>query len=215
MKFTLVIGNKNYSSWSMRAWLLLRLIGVEFEEISIALYREGSREAVRRLGGETGLAPVLIADAHPIWDTMAITEFLAERHPLLWPSDPFERARARSYCGEVHSSLSALREAMPVNTRGRRRSARRSEQVEADVDRVTAIWSTAGRGGSPWLFDRFGAADIMFAPVATRFQTYDVRIEGAAKAYQQTILGHALVQEWLELGAREADTIEMFELPEA
>ncbi|EIZ79295.1 glutathione S-transferase [Novosphingobium sp. Rr 2-17] len=215
MGCTLIIGNKNYSSWSMRAWLLLRLAKMPFEEIVIPLYRENSQDAVRNLGGETGLVPVLLADGHPIWDTLAITETLFEQYSQIWPADPTRRARARSYAGEVHSSLNPLRNAMPVNTRGRNRRAQMDAAVRADIGRVCKIWATAGRHPEgPWLFGEFCAADIMFAPVAARFQTYVVTVTPDALPYYQMLLDHPLVAEWLALGAAETDTIPMFELPD-
>ncbi len=216
MGYKLVIGNKNYSSWSMRAWLLLRFLDEPFEEISVLLYRDGSRAEVKDLGGETGLVPVLIDGSIPIWDTLAIAETLFETYPQVWPSNPALRARARSYSGEVHSSLNALRDAMPVNTRGRHRLARLDDAVQAEIARVCAIWSRAGEHpGGPWLFGAFCAADIMFAPLATRFQTYGVCVAQEASSYYDQLLGHTLVQEWLALGAAEADVIPVLELPEA
>lgn len=214
MRYTLVIGNKNYSSWSMRAWLLMRLAGAPFEEKTVLLYRQGSRAEVEALGGETGLVPVLIEGATAIWDTLAITETLAEAYPHLWPADPARRARARSYAGEVHSSLNALRNAMPVNARGRHRLAVIDAEVQVDIDRVCAIWSAAGHyPEGPWLFGDFCAADIMFAPVAARFQTYAITPTPAASSYYQTLLAHPLVAEWFALGAAEPDVIPIFELP--
>jgi glutathione S-transferase len=216
MGLRLVLGNKNYSSWSMRAWLLLRFVNAQFDEISISLYVPGSREKVMKLGGQTGLVPVLEADGFPIWDTLAIAEYLFERYPSVWPNERFARARARSYSGEVHSSLNALRNAMPVNTRGRRRSAVRTDAVEQDIARVADIWATSGvhRDG-PWLFGAFCAADIMFAPVASRFQTYGVSLTGQAERYLIQLLSDPLLGEWFELGKREPTVIEQFELPEA
>lgn len=171
MAHTPVIGNRNYSSWSMRAWLLMRLAGMPFDGAVVPLYDAGSR-AVRKLGGQTGLVPVLIADAHPIWDTLATTETPHEASPPIWPSDPARRARARSHAGEVHSSLGALRDAMPVDARGRNRQPVIDDDVRADIARVCTIWATAGRyPEGPWLFGAFCAAGIMFAPVAARFHT--------------------------------------------
>ena len=215
MGLRLVLGNKNYSSWSMRAWLLLRFVEAPFDEISISLYLPDSREQVVKLGGQTGLVPVLEADGYPIWDTLAITEYLFEQYPAVWPEARLARARARSYCGEVHSSLNALRNAMPVNTRGRGRSAIRTEAVERDIARVAEIWATSGshREG-PWLFGRFCAADVMFAPVASRFQTYGVSLSGQAANYGNELLSHPLVAEWFDLGRREPTRIEQCELPQ-
>lgn len=214
MSFHLIIGNRNYSSWSMRAWLLLRLTGAPFTETVVPLYEPGSRARVEALGGETGLVPVLIVDGVPVWDTLAITETLYERFPCLWPADRADRARARSYAGEVHAGLNALREAMPVNTRGRRRQAVVTPAVQDDIDRVTAIWARAGRQGTPWLLGDFGAADIFLAPVATRFRTYGVDVPAPVRPYFEALLAHPWVQEWCALGAKETGVIPLSELPE-
>ncbi|MGI4747007.1 MAG: glutathione S-transferase [Janthinobacterium lividum] len=212
--YTLVLGNRNYSSWSMRAWLLMRLAEVPFDVTMVPLYEAGSKAAVQKLGGETGLVPVLVADGQPIWDTLAITETLHEASPLIWPSDPVRRARARSYAGEVHSSLNALRSAMPVNTRARTRQPVIDDDVRADISRVCTIWARAGRHPEgPWLFGTFCAVDIMFAPVAARFQTYAIEPTAEASAYYNLLLNHPWVAEWFALGAAEVGMIPMFELP--
>jgi glutathione S-transferase len=207
----LVLGQKNYSSWSMRAWLLLRHLGIPFDEVTVPLYGEGSRDDVRAQGGETGLVPVLVHDGLAIWDTLAIFETLHERHGGVWPSDPASRARARSYVGEIHSAFGAFRAAMPVNTRARGRRVAVSAETQADIDRAETIWR---RADGPWLFGEFGGADIMFSPIATRFQTYGVRLAGRAEAYRRRLLGHPLVKEWLELGAAETNVIPLLEVGE-
>ncbi|HEX4736042.1 MAG TPA: glutathione S-transferase [Allosphingosinicella sp.] len=207
MTYRLVLGNKNYSSWSMRAWLLMRLVGVEFEETIVPVYSEGARDLVMGLGGETGLAPVLLADGLAVWDTLAIFEFLHERHSSVWPVRADHRARARSYAGEVHSGYAALREAMPCNTRARGRRADVSPAVEQDIRRTAQIWEASGNFGSPWLFGAFCGADIMFAPVATRFQTYGIALSGRAASYCDSLLHHPLVVEWLAAGEVEPGAI--------
>lgn len=209
--FTLILGQKNYSSWSMRAWLLLKMLGAPFCEVTIPLYCPGSREAVRAAGGQTGLVPVLIDRGTPIWDTLAIFEHLYESYPAVWPIDRFDRARARSLSGEIHSSFNALRAAMPVNTRARGRHAKLATGVTADIERVAQIWD-GHQGGTPWLFGDFSGADIMFAPIATRFQTYGVQLQGRAKTYMHRLLNHPLVGEWLRLGEQEVDVIEVLEV---
>jgi glutathione S-transferase len=207
--YQLVIGDKNYSSFSMRAWMLLRFAELPFEEIGIALYQPGARKQVQDLGGETGLVPVLLVDGQAIWDTLAIVEYVYEHCPI-WPSNQLERARARAYSGEVHSGLNALRAAMPCNTRARNRIAERTPEVEADIVRVRDIWNhTEGE----WLFGELCAADIMFAPVAARFRTYGVSLGGEAEAYCQRLLSHPLAVEWFGLGEAEASIIPQFELP--
>ena len=216
MSFLLVLGNKNYSSWSMRAWLLLRFVEAPFEERLIELYTARSRDEVKALGGQTGLVPVLKHGDTTIWDTLAITEHLYERYPRIWPASRQLRARGRSIAGEVHSSMNFMRDAMPVNTRGRNRVADRSAGVEQDLDRVREIWSQClEEFGGPWLLGDFSAADIMFAPIATRFQTYGVTVTGAAREFYDRILAHQHVVEWLNAGKMEDSTIEQFELPEA
>jgi glutathione S-transferase len=210
-RYVLILGPKNYSSWSMRAWLLMKMLDLPFEVVTVQLYRQDSRDKVRSLGGETGLVPVLKDGDTAIWDTLAIFERLYESHPAVWPAARDDRARARSLSGEIHSGFNALRAAMPVNTRARGRVAVRSPEVEADIARVAKIW-TAQAGGSPWLFGDFSAADIMFAPIATRFQTYGVDLEESAKAYMHRLLGHPLVVEWLRLGREEAEIIPALEI---
>jgi len=208
---TLILGQKNYSSWSMRAWLLLKSLGVPFKEITVPLYRPTSREAVRAMGGQAGLVPVLIDGGTAVWDTLAIFEHLYERYPAVWPGVCAARDRARSISGEIHSGFRALRSAMPVNTRARGRRCSRTPEVEADIERVIAICNDRG-GGSPWLFGDFCGADIMLAPIATRFQTYGIQLDGAPKDYMDRLLAHPLVVEWLRLGAAEPDVIASLEV---
>jgi len=209
--YTLILGQKNYSSWSMRAWLLLKFLDVPFEEVTVPVYRPQSRDAVRALGGQTGLVPVLREGDTAMWDTLAIFEHFYETHPAVWPANRKDRMLARSVSGEIHSGFGALRAAMPVNTRARGRVAARTAEVEADIARVVEIW-TAREGATPWLFGSFCGADIMFAPIAARFQTYGVELQGAAREYQHRLLGHPLVAEWLRLGAEETDVIPVLEV---
>lgn len=195
----------------MRAWLLLKFLDVPFEEVTVSLYRAESRESVRAHGGQTGLVPVLRDRGTAIWDTLAIFEYLYESYPAVWPADRQARARARSLSGEIHSDFNALRSAMPVNTRARNRQASRTPEVVADIERVVDVW-TAHRGGSPWLLGSFSGVDIMFAPIATRFQTYGVELEGLARTYMERLLAHTLVAEWLRLGREETDVLPSLEV---
>jgi glutathione S-transferase len=210
MAYTLVIGQKNYSSWSMRAWLLLHMVGVEFDEVTIPLYLADSHAAVRARGGETGMVPVLIDDGFPVWDTLAIFETVYEAFPKVWPGDARDRARARSFSGEVHSAFGALRSAMPLNIRARTTMAKLSAEVAADIARTKDIWTT--HCANTWLFGEFGGADIMFAPVATRFRTYGVELDGPAREYMDRLLQHPLVVEWTTLAEAETTVIPRFEL---
>jgi glutathione S-transferase len=184
---------------------------VPFDEMTVPLYRPESRETVRALGGQTGLVPVLLDGGTAIWDTLAIFEHLYENYPVVWPDSRSDRDRARSISGEIHSAFHALRSAMLVNTRARGRCAIRTAEVTADIERVLEIWNSH-RGGTPWLFGAFSGADIMFAPIATRFQTYGVQLEGPAKEYMNRLLGHPLVAEWLRLGQEEVDVISTLEV---
>ncbi len=210
MSYRLIIGEKNYSSWSMRAWMLMRHLGLPFEETTVSLYRPESRAAVQALGGETGLVPVLRDGELAVWDTLALFEYLHEKHGGVWPADPAARAHARSLAGEIHSGFNALRAAMPANTRARNRFAEVTPAVQADIDRAADLWT---RLPSPWLFGDFSGADVMFAPVACRFQTYGVTLDGPARDYYERLLAHPLVTEWLALGAAETNRIEILERP--
>ncbi|MDP9009844.1 MAG: glutathione S-transferase [Pseudomonadota bacterium] len=189
----------------------MKVLDVPFEEVSVPLYQAQSRAGVRALGGQTGLVPVLLDGGVPIWDTLAIFEHLYEDYSAVWPVNRVDRDRARSISGEIHSAFHALRSAMPVNTRARGRRGSRTAEVKVDIERVLEIW-TAHRGGSPWLFGDFSGADIMFAPIATRFQTYDVHLEGPARDYKDRLLQHHLVAQWLRLGEQETDVISALEV---
>jgi glutathione S-transferase len=210
----LVIGNKNYSSWSMRAWLLLRWLDVDFEEKMVSLYRADSR-AELLLYSPAAKVPVLMHGPLTIWDTFAIIAHLEETHPRIWPADLGQRAFARSICAEMHSGFSALRSCMPYNARGRDRVVPATPELRADVDRVQDIWSEAlQRSGAegPYLLGTFGIADIMFAPVATRFRTYGVEVRAHLISYWNEVLDHPLCREWFAAGAAEQESIPVCEV---
>ena len=196
---TLVIGNKNYSSWSLRGWLALRLTGAAFAEVLVPLDRPETRETLRRYS-PSGLVPLLRIDGLEIWDSLAIGEYLAERFPEagLWPADRATRALARSAVAELHSGFVALRSEMSIDLR-RRRSVVPSPACQADIARVQALWrrcrALAGEG--PFLFGAPSLADAFYAPVAGRFVTYGVALEPEAAAYVRAIGDWALYREWL------------------
>src|SRR5262245_39766780 len=173
----LVIGNKNYSSWSMRPWLALQKAGIAFEEIRVSLYTDGHRDKILRYA-PSGKVPILIEDGHAIWDSLAILEYLAERYRWLWPEDRIERAHARSLSAEMHSGFRALRNQLPMNCRAT--SVRRvvpDAEAANDIARVQAVWTECrerARNAGPWLFGAFTNVDAMFVPVALRFHTYGV-----------------------------------------
>lgn len=206
---TLVIGNKNYSSWSMRAWLLLKWLGCDFKEKLIWLYREDSPAYIRPYS-PNGMLPALIDEDIHVWDSFAIILHMADRYPQVWPEEPHKRAFVQSICAEMHSGFSALRGAMPHNGRGRNRKVPITPAVQKDIDRVEQIW-TEGRerfgADGVWLTGEFGVADIMYAPVASRFLTYGVQLNGEAEAYRKRLLGHPLVIEWYAAGTEESEIV--------
>ena len=211
MTFTLVLGNKNYSSWSLRAWLVLRKAGAKFDEIVVPLDTERSQEEIAR-HSPSGRVPALRDGSLIVWDSLAIAEYAHERFPAanLWPSDAFTRAAARSVSCEMHAGFGELRRQMPFNTRGRARLTPGDDAVRADVKRVTTIWKnirrTYGEGG-PFLFGHFTIADAMFAPVASRFRTYGVHLDGAALEYANTLLDMTEFMEWDRDAKNEAFTL--------
>jgi len=205
MSLTLHIGEKRYSSWSARPWILLRGLGIPFTERLVSLQPDpGKPERFSRLPG--GRVPVLEDGPMLVWESLAIVEHLAERHPGVWPADPAARAFARSSCAEMHGGFQALRSQMSMDVASRRPQRRRSPAVLADVARIEALWTEArGRFGQdgPYLFGAFSAADAYFAPVAFRFRTYGVEPKGMAGEVLRTLLAHPAVTAWSEAGARE------------
>src|SRR5436853_6545609 len=197
----LVVGNKNYSSWSLRPWIAMKVLGIAFDEVRIPLYQPGSKERI--LGySPAGKVPILRDGGTVVWDSLAILEYLAERHPNLWPADRAQRAKARSISAEMHSGFAKLREHMSMNTRKRYPGKGRTPEVLADIARIDAIWSEAT---GPFLFGTFTAADAMYAPVLLRFRTYEV--EPRNKKYMQAVLDLPAMREWIEAAEREPESI--------
>lgn len=210
MATTLVIGNKNYSSWSLRPWLLLREAGIDFTEQRIVLDEPGTASALAAVS-PSGRVPVLLIDGEVIWDSLAIAETVAERYPdrHLWPADPAARAHARSVSAEMHAGFPALRQQMPMNCRAMGRKVPKTPELEADIDRVTDIWADCNRRyGGGWLFGTFSIADVMYAPVVLRFRTYDVQVPDAARSYPAALLASAALGEWLAAAEAETEVIE-------
>jgi glutathione S-transferase len=207
----LVIGNKNYSSWSMRPWVLAREAGIAFEEVQLKFDDSGKAAGVERYS-VAGKVPVLVIDGEPLWDSLAICETLAERFPekQLWPADARARQVARSICAEMHSGFQALRGAMPMNIRSRYSGKGLTPESRRDIDRVVALWASCrerfGRDGS-LLFGRFSVADAYYAPVVMRFQTYAVALPPAAQAYCDAVLGLRAVREWIDGARRETEFV--------
>ena len=216
MTLKLVIGNKNYSSWSMRPWLALRASNIAFEEIFIPLYT-GSADKDRILSfTRSGKVPCLIDGDVAIWDSLSIIEYVAERFPetKLWPEDRAARAHARSISAEMHSGFLPLRDECGMNLHRPIRGVALSADARANVDRIDQIWSECrarhGESG-PFLFGAFGAADAMYAPVVHRFRTYAVDVSPVAKAYMETMQTLPAFVEWTRAGLAETIVIEKFE----
>lgn len=213
-KPVLVIGNKNYSSWSLRPWLLLKHLGVEFDEVRIPLYVDGAKERILEFS-PAGKVPVYIDGDVTIWESLAIMEYLAESHPSVWPAAKEARAAARSVAAEMHAGFTAMRDKMPHNARAVGRQVTITPGVARDVERVIEIWETSRRGygsGGPWLFGGFSAADAMYAPVAFRFRTYGVTPSSLAGEYMEAVLADPHMRDWLRAGEEETEVLEFFEV---
>ena len=213
---TLVIANKTYSSWSLRAWLALKLTGAAFEEIVVPLDRPTTASDIAR-HSPTRKVPVLRDGALTVWDSLAITEYLAERFPAagLWPAEPGARAHARAVAAEMHAGFQALRQNMPMNVRAAKPGRGLSPEVMADIERITALWRDCracyGAGG-PFLFGPFTAADCFYAPVVTRFTTYGVALDPVSAAYAEAVHAWPALIEWCADAAAEPWRIEKYEL---
>jgi glutathione S-transferase len=212
MKLKLVIGNKNYSSWSMRPWVLLRQARIPFEEVQLSFgdKDDGSLYVVGiEQYSKAGKVPVLLVDGEPVWDTLAIAETAAELFPdrQLWPADAKARRMARSACAEMHSGFQALRGKMPMNIKGSHPGKGLTPESQRDIDRVVALWSECREkfgGGGPLLFGKFSIADAFFAPVVMRFRTYGVAVPRAAQEYCAAVESLAAVREWMEAARKES-----------
>ncbi len=205
----LVIGNRNYSSWSLRGWLLARRSDLPFETLRVPLFQAGSAERLAKLS-PTGKVPVLHDGGLCVWESLAIAEYLAERAPHLWPADPAARAVARSACAEMHAGFQALRQELPMNVRRRPAALALSEACQADVRRIQALWRECRRVRAldgPWLFGEYCAADAFFAPVALRLHGYEVPIDEDAAAYVATQRADPLLREWCAQAVDEPETI--------
>ncbi len=203
--YSLVIGNKDWSSWSLRPWLALREAGIPFDEINISLRSDDTREQILK-HSPSGKVPALVTGQGVIWDSLSILEFIAEQSSKvkLWPEDPVARAIARSVSAEMHSGFQSLRNELPMLFLGRDVSKEIFPAVQADIDRVQVIWNDCrarfGQGGD-FLFGSFSVADAMYAPVVSRFTTYNIKLDDVSAAYSRAIWALDSMQEWGE-GAR-------------
>jgi glutathione S-transferase len=207
--YTLYVGNKTYSSWSLRGWLATKLCGAPFREVPISL--SGTYNPANRGFSPTAMVPALHDGTTIIWDSLAIGEYLAERHAGMWPADPVARAWARSISAEMHSGFAALRNDMTMCIRERLDVRPWSDALAANIARVAEIWTESrarfGQGG-PYLCGAFSIADAFYAPVAFRFQTYAVTPTGAAGAYLAALLAHAHLREWEAAALAETTIVE-------
>ena len=217
----LIIGNKNYSSWSLRGWLACKQSGLAFEEILVPLYGDDWEEQKKQQGElapSSGKVPILWDGNAVVWDSLAIIEFLSDKvgRDRFWPKADDARAMARSMVAEMHSSYLPLRHQCPMNIRRRVENAQIGDDARADIVRILTLWAEArarfGKGG-PFLFGSFCAADIIYAPVVSRFITYGVPVPGFAVAYMQAVWEHEWLQDWVEAAEAEDWVIEQAERP--
>ncbi len=215
MALTLVIGNKSYSSWSMRPWMLLEGLGVAFDEIVIPLYVDGSKEQILR-HTPSGKVPVLIDGDRHVWDSLSICEYVAEKFPQLaiWPKDAGARALARSMSAEMHSSFQALRQQCGMVVHRPKGPVDFSADTLADIARIESMWAHSrekhGQGG-PFLFGAFSAADAMYAPVVCRFDIYRPNVSAATRAYMDAMMATPAWKKWMAGAAAETWRIPRFE----
>jgi glutathione S-transferase len=207
---TLTISSKNYSSWALRGWLLCKMAGLAFREEMVPS-DDPSMRAELLLLSPSFLVPCLTHEGVAVWDTLAIGEYLNERYPAanLLPADRAARARCRSICGEMHAGFSNLRSALPVNLKAHHPGFKVWPGAQADIDRITAIWREClAASGGPYLFGALSMADAMYAPVCTRFLTYDVALDPECAAYCRRIMAWPLMVEWVEAARAEPDGLD-------
>ena len=212
----LIIGNKNYSSWSLRPWLLMRVLELPFEELLIPLYESGSVERLQQ-HSPTGKVPTLQDGALLVWDSLAIVEYLAEQFPgvAVWPHDAESRAHARCVVAEMHSGFSALRQHMPMNCRAELPGKGQTPAVLADIARIIQIWTDCREKYSadgPFLFGAFSAVDAFYAPVVSRFQTYAPELPAICQQYLATVRALPAMAEWVAAGIAEPNRIAASEI---
>ena len=212
---TLIIANRNYSSWSLRGWLALEATGQPYDEVIIPLGRPETTAEILRWS-PTGRVPALHHGQIRLWDSLAICEYLAEKFPeaALWPADARARAIARSVTAEMHSSFTAVRNHMPMNLRASRPGIGREPGVDGDIARITAIWESCRKefgAGGDFLFGAFTIADAFYAPIVSRFLTYGVSPGGSAGEYMEAVWALPAMQDWAEKAHAEEWIVELYE----
>jgi glutathione S-transferase len=222
MSMKLIIGNKAYSSWSLRGWLAVKQSGLHFDEMTVPLFNDGWDERKREedLAPSSGKVPILWDGDAVIWDSFAILEYLSDKvgRERFWPKDDAARGMARAMAAEMHSGYLPLRRECPMNLRKTYTDVSISDECRADALRILQLWAEArarfGKEG-PYLFGTFSAADIMFAPVVTRLVTYGFTLPGFAAAYVEAMMAHPWMQEWVQGAADEQWVIEKYETEKA
>jgi glutathione S-transferase len=212
----LIIGNKNYSSWSLRPWLLLSAFDLPFEEMRIPLFVDGFKAEIEKHSA-AGKVPVLHDNGLVVWDSLAICEYVSEKYlgGKGWPDDQIMRAEARSCCAEMHSGFATLRNDMPMNCRALGRKVNMTKELQHDISRIDSLWTSLTSKFSaqgPWLFGNLSIADCMFAPVVFRFNTYNPELSQNARKYLETMLAHPKMKLWLDHAVNEVETIEYAEV---
>lgn len=215
-KLTLVIGNKNYSSWSLRPWIFLRHHQVDFEEKRVPLFVDTTAGQLAGYDSDFKV-PVLIDDDLVVWDSLAILEYVSETYleNRGWPEDRRARSVARSVSSEMHSSFFHMRNELPMNCRKRHERIRLSREAESEIARIKGLWKKCRYGygaGGEWLFGDYSIADAMFAPVALRFSGYGIPLSGVIADYVDSVLKHPGIIEWVEAGKLETEVIEANEI---
>jgi glutathione S-transferase len=215
-KLTLIIGNKNYSSWSLRPWIFMKHFKLEFQEKRVALFTQTTdQELAPYFSG--GKVPILLDDDYIVWDSLSILEYVSENylHSNGWPIHTKARALARSTSAEMHSSFANVRKELPMNCRKTFSDIKLSPEAVSEIQRIKDLWRKArleyGAAGE-WLFGEYSIADAMFAPVALRFAGYSIPLDGVEAAYVKSVLAHPNIIEWIEAGRIENEVIEMDEV---
>lgn len=212
----LIIGNKNYSSWSLRPWILLKYFKIPFEEILIPLYEGKYKQKILKYS-PNGKVPALIHGSVVIWESLAICQYIADLFPKkrMWPQHMRDRALAYSIAQEMHAGFTQLRTHMPCNIRSRYPGCGMTPEVKKDIDRILEIWSACRKrfkNQGPFLFGYFTVADAMYLPIVTRLRTYGVALKGLSRDYAETMLGLPAFKEWEEAGTRESWIVERSEI---
>ena len=218
-EFTLVIGNRNYSSWSLRGWLMAKIAGIDFEEIVVPLDRPETQATIRK-HSPSGRVPVLLHDGLAVWESLAIAEYINDIRPGagLWPAATKARAHARAISAEMHAGFAELRTRMPMNIRASLPGRGMTPEVRADIERITGLWrecrqrfAKAASKDDGFLFGVISAADAMYAPVVTRFRTYGVKLDADSDGYCNAVLAHPAMSDWVEAAKQEPWSIAQYE----